>query len=261
MDAEHELRSGCAGLPAAESNYRQIRNQLGDADTPVLPEYQQFASARMCTIARAYASCTDPANRRLEISDREGPASTLLTAIDQCRTVNEEAANEIVADVLHNEAQAVSDAIMSGHFGRAREEVRIYQAIPSANHERAEDWLSAMGAEERAQKQAMARAHARAHQMVCSASVTYYDHDDKGELFENSIPGMNLRTKFAPHKHDLDDSSVEQKPASQKLEDLIALLANETNLSLEQSRKVLLAAYGAAQQDPAYCDPRDITRR
>lgn len=261
VDAEHEVHSGCAGLPAAESNYRQIRNLLGDAELPVIPEYKQFADARMCSIARAYASCTDPANRRLEISDRNGPAAPLLVAIGQCRAVNQAAANEIIADVLHNEAQAVSDAMMSGDFTRAREEARIYKAIPSSNRERADDWLSAMGSEERAQRHAMVRARARARQMVCRASVTYYDHDDKAGLVENSIPGMNLRARFAPRKHDEEPAAVDQKPARQKLEDLTALLANEANLSLEQSRKVLLAAYGEGQQDPVYCDPRDISSR
>lgn len=261
VDAEHEIRSGCAGLPSAESNYRQIRNQLGDEDLPILPEYKQFTSGRMCTIARTYATCTDPANRRLEISDGNGPAAPLLTAIDQCRTVNRAAASEIIADVLHNEAQAISDAMMSGDFSRARGEVRIYQAMPSSNHERAENWLSAMGSEERAQKQAMVRARARAQQMVCNASVTYYDHDDKVGLIENSIPGMNLRAKYAPRKHGSEPTQSDQTPPRQKLDDLIALLANEANLSLEQSRKVLVAIYADAQQDPGYCAPRKISSR
>ncbi len=262
VDAEHELRGGCAGLSAAESNYRQIRDQLADAEVPALPEYRVFASARMCTIARAYASCTDPANRRLEVSNQSGGAAPLVAAIDQCRSANPQTANEITADVLHNEAQAVSDAIMSGDFTRARREALVYRAVPSSNHERVEEWLSAMGAEEQAEKRAESRARARAHQMVCGADVTYYDHDDKGELFENSIPGMNLRAKFAPKKRDAEDAGASvQKSARQKLEDLTALLANEANLSLEQSRRFLTAAYREGRNDPTYCDPRDLSSR
>ncbi len=121
--------------------------------------------------------------------------------------------------------------------------------------------MSTMGSEERAQADAMSKARKRARQMVCNAAVTYLDHDDKAGLVENRIPGMNLRAKFAPKKPDRESASADQITPEQKLEDLIALLANEANLSLEQSRKLLLAIYADAQQDHAYCAPRDLSRR
>jgi hypothetical protein len=250
--AEHGMNEVCAGLPTAETNYRQIRMLIGAGDVPVAPGYQEFVNNRMCIAADHYATCTDPAARHLSPGDPANPAGNLLGAISECRASNPDAAAEVVNRVLSQEAQAISNGLLSGDFKQADHEVRIYAAMPRANQGRVEQWRDSITEGEHGRRVALRRASARAKQMVCQPSVRYVDTNEKGEAMQVSMPGLNLH-KTRHTDEDGDEEAVQSTP-DQKMNDLVALLANETNLSLADSRRILTSSYDLALKDPgSFC--------
>lgn len=249
VSAEHGMSRVCAGLPTAETNYRQIRMLIGSGDMPLAPGYQEFVNSRMCIAADHYATCTDPSARHLSAGDPSNPAGNLLGAIAECRASNPDAAAEIVDRVLEQEAQAISNGLLSGDFKQADREIRIYAAMPRANQGRVDQWRDAITEAERGRRVALRRASARAKQMVCEPSVKYVDTDEKGEPLQVSMPGLNARKV----KHADDDGSDDAVKATsdQKMGDLVAVLANETSLSMADSRRILSSSYDLALKDPS----------
>ena len=249
VEAERGMSKICAGLPTAETNYRQIRMLMSSGDMPLAPGYQEFVNSRTCAAADQYATCTDPAARHLSAGDPSSPAGNLLGAIAECRASNPDAAAEIVNRVLAQEAQAISNGLLGGDFKQADREVRIYAAMPRANQGRVDQWRDAITEGQRDHRVALRRASARAKHMVCDPSVRYMDTDEKGEPLQVSMPGMNVR-KVKRTDADGNEEVVRATP-NQKMGDLVALLANETSLSLADARRILSNSYDLALKDPS----------
>jgi len=142
--AEKGMARGCAGLPAAESSYRNVARLADPVTLPTSPEYQEFVGQQTCEAAGRYERCTEPANRRISISDASGPAGALIEAIDSCRKYNPAAAEDIVNLAIAHEAQAITEDLMAAKYDRAKPELRIYDALPRSNKERVAQWRMAL---------------------------------------------------------------------------------------------------------------------